>query len=190
MYDRFGGEDKCVQFWNALHHSELDFKTKEMLWKAGNKGLVTRTELYQWKLSDSSKCHLCNNSDETLHHLFVDCNKTKDFVKFVFELIGADLNIDNRFVVGSNFDVVSYSQFYFLCMTKRVIWNARNLKAMKDVPVTVNGLKADFNRRVSVHLQSLLIRQEIKGKLEKFCKLYIKDHDWCNIANKKIVTNF
>ena len=45
------------------------------------------------KITDNKKCGLCNNEDETLIHLFVNCNISKNFWNSIYSWINNNTGI-------------------------------------------------------------------------------------------------
>ena len=52
---------------------------KDFQFKINNKILVTKSFLYRIGKEDNSQCSYCNQDTESIYHLFVECDKVKQF---------------------------------------------------------------------------------------------------------------
>ena len=171
-----GGQDKCKGFWEMLHQSDIDFKIKDFMWRKVNKGLVTRTTLYNWKMSNEKSCYLCDVCDETLLHVFTECRNTVEFVKYVINAIDAEVVLNDLFILNVQYDSLSKCKFYILCIMQYIIWRSRNLASVKNVPVSFHSLKLDFRTHVNTHLNVLFSCYKRKGKASMFRKIYMSNN--------------
>ena len=55
----------------------IDSKTRAFQFKINHNIYYTNKKLYQIEYKESPKCSFCNEHDETLKHLFVDCSFVK-----------------------------------------------------------------------------------------------------------------
>jgi len=77
----------CIVKWSRIMDTPVDFKTvfrrlvkttfdtrmRWFQWKILYRIIPTNRFLFQCKLSDSSLCSFCNQTEETISHLFWDC---------------------------------------------------------------------------------------------------------------------
>ena len=57
-----------------FHDADIDFKILHNI-------LFTNNKLFIFKMIDSPLCTLCNNEEETVFHLFIDCPEINSFWK-------------------------------------------------------------------------------------------------------------
>ena len=94
--------------------------------------LPTNNLLYKMKLVDSKLCSFCECCEETLVHLFWDCNKIQPVLKHIIETVNT---VDSNIVINSlcvllgsgnnNFKLdilfLEYKKIVFLCKRKKVV---------------------------------------------------------------------
>ena len=69
-------EDTLTEF--AEKHAEIYkitniAKYRSFQYRLLQRGLVTAMQLTRWKIIDNKNCFFCNNSDETIKHVFLEC---------------------------------------------------------------------------------------------------------------------
>lgn len=79
------------KLWNDITYEELlesfenlykfvsDIKMRNFQFRFLHRIIYCAKMLYQWKITDSALCQLCQNDYETIEHLFYDCNVTQRF---------------------------------------------------------------------------------------------------------------
>ena len=66
------------------HKATIDTKTRSFQYKLLNRIVYTNKSLFKMKLVDSPMCTFCNLLEESLEHLFCNCNCSKDFGCLLF----------------------------------------------------------------------------------------------------------
>ena len=82
--------------------------------------IVTNVDLFEWKLKDSPKCELCQNNNETLIHIFYECNKVKPLIDYLYKTCrenGIDYNYSKEafmlnFVHESQTHVINFMSIF------------------------------------------------------------------------------
>ena len=70
------------QTWKKYHSvikNLNEVKLKDFQYKITNKILVTKSFLYRINKTDDNLCEYCHEQPETIFHLFVQCEETKQF---------------------------------------------------------------------------------------------------------------
>ena len=82
------------------HKATIDTKTRSFQYKLLNRIVYTNKSLFKMKLVDSPMCTFCNLLEESLEHLFCNCNCSKEFWMSVVSWlngVGIDLDLLNEF---------------------------------------------------------------------------------------------
>jgi hypothetical protein len=77
---------------NLINIEEI--KLKDFQFKINNKILVTKSFLFKINKVQSSMCSYCNERDETIYHLFCECEHIKLFIRNTKQWINTNLNIN------------------------------------------------------------------------------------------------
>ena len=67
------------EIYSLPHHITSDTKTREFQFKLLNKYLATNAFLYKIGVVSSPVCSFCEKENESLEHIFIHCNYTKEF---------------------------------------------------------------------------------------------------------------
>ena len=125
-----------------------DFKYRLLLGK-----IITNVDLKSWKLSESDKCTLCSNCQETKLHLFVECEKVKCLWNFVQNLCqnnNIEVHVDPMSILLSNITEPGRHVVNFVStFTKQYIYRCRCQKTT----VNVNMLKSELIRMHTIEYE-------------------------------------
>lgn len=88
--NKFESNNKWVQEIGMINDQELkrynkvikfiqEIKLKDFQYKITNKILVTKSFLFKINKVDDDRCEYCQRKPETIYHLFVECEKVKQF---------------------------------------------------------------------------------------------------------------
>ena len=152
--------------FSDLYHCTNVAKYRSFQYRLLQRGLVTNTHLYKWKLVDTELCTFCKESKETLIHLFVQCpiitQMWNDIAQYCCESFGitsVDLSpssiIFNRLVPGKkhviNFICLITKQFIYRhkCQGKQIHFPA--LKAQIRNLENIEKYIAEKNDKVIAH---------------------------------------
>ena len=83
------------QTWKKYHSvikNLNEVKLKDFQYKITNKILVTKSFLYRINKTDDNLCEYCHEQPETIFHLFVQCEETKQFWSLLNNW--SDINMD------------------------------------------------------------------------------------------------
>lgn len=175
-------------WWSTLYKSDLDRKTKELMWKIYHDGLALGDKLKIWFDNENGMCLFCKNAEENTLHLFKQCPIVTNFWGWVcthFNIPFQELNDDG---IKVNFLYTDKGNFYILAICKKVIWDLRNSVKFKDIDVDIQGFKLNFKLKLKSHLQTLMMVYEKKGDVPTFLEVY-GSNDIIKIENKKILLN-
>ena len=71
------------KWWSEMYNKPFIVTTENKLrsfqYQILRRSLVTNKFLYLCKIKDNDSCYFCNNSCETIEHLFYECKNVQDF---------------------------------------------------------------------------------------------------------------
>ena len=67
--------------FTLLYRSSIDNKMRNFQFKLIHRKIATQSFLYKIGISTSSMCTFCENHEQTLSHLFVNCEKSTIFLE-------------------------------------------------------------------------------------------------------------
>ena len=97
FYNKDLTEEMTTKFWNMLMKSDVDNKVKEIQWKITNQCIILNDILKQWGLVEDDSCTFCQNSQENLQHILLQCNISKLFWGWIMRNLTIDISLDKRF---------------------------------------------------------------------------------------------
>ena len=62
-------------------------KFRSMQYRILNMALVTRVDLFHWKIVTSDRCYFCNQEQETMAHLFYECMYAKKLLESIPNIV-------------------------------------------------------------------------------------------------------
>jgi hypothetical protein len=86
-------EEECKQIYKRLNTIK-EVKLKDFQFKLNNKILITKSLLFKIGKIDNNLCSYCNNTAETVTHLFLDCRYVNEFVTIVKNWLKDQCDID------------------------------------------------------------------------------------------------
>ena len=96
------------QEWNTYNLVIKYFKDvvlKDFQYKLTNECLVTKSFLHRIRKNVDNLCSICKQEPETILHLFVDCDKVKEFWQYLqmwlLQNINIRINIDTKYILFS-----------------------------------------------------------------------------------------
>ena len=72
-------DNECKDIFIMPYKTTLDSKLRWFQYKITHNILPTNSWLLKVKIVNDDHCNLCNQSEETIHHLFNECNVTNSF---------------------------------------------------------------------------------------------------------------
>ena len=122
--------------------------------------------LYKIKISDNNCCRLCNQSTESIVHLFSECIVSNalwnNLISWIETNITIKLNLDKKSkIIGYIQQDKFFSPFnFFLTLTRRYIFNCAKAEQNPNIYYLQNMIKSKY------YEQEML--SKINNKFEKF----------------------
>ena len=117
--------------WNCVyggikenHDADLDFKILHNI-------LFTNEKLYKFSMIDSPLCTFCNKEEESIKHLFIDCNTIKNFWRLLTQKLDDIVHLDSWeecTLLGTPLHKKNKQKIlldFLLNIYKKVIWSCR-----------------------------------------------------------------
>ena len=158
--------------WSNLNNLKIENKVKEFQWKCLHNIIYTESRLKKMNKSNG-QCHFCldNDSEETLQHLFFQCEVSSIIVQKINNIlqilnISVNVNIGERemmlgiVALDNSVSLVNILIFY----TKWYLWKIRN---------TIKYNKLKLSRQAIVNIW----RKDLTANLRFIHKLKINTTD-------------
>ena len=89
---------------NKMYKVTNSPKLRSFQYRLMQRAIVTNKNLCEWRISENALCSFCENSEESIIHLFVDCQKIKDFYVMVLEYINDKFhkNLNSSILTATN----------------------------------------------------------------------------------------
>ena len=164
--------------WNEVHSNNfscsIETQLRAFYFKVFHRAICTNKFLHKIGRIDSPLCGFCNNFEESLVHLFCDCDKTKclwnSLTQFIESKTGVDITISNY---QKMFGIDVYDSehqkvinFLILCM-KFYIHRCKFQKTCPSFQAFMNFVRMKLNLEYKI--------AEGKGKLGKHLKKFTFD---------------
>ena len=134
------GEDFCEDIFHfGEKHKEIYritnvAKLRTFQYKLLQRAIITNTTLYQWKMVESKNCSLCNQEEETVIHLFIECNQVQQlwkqlqtYLQDTFQTV--QIVLSKKGIILNEISEPSHKGVNFICLlTKQFIYRQRCLK--------------------------------------------------------------
>ena len=157
------------QTWSQLHIYDLDRKVIDLNWQIAHGILYTGARLtHRFKMAHVDSLCFCRADDETLEHLFFECQLARLLIAWVFCQLSAINPIASRFTVEEllfRFSEVCRRAIpsiiiFMLLVMKHIIWVSRcDFRFRQRVPITSKCLS-----------QAIAKVKFILGLLSKQCR--------------------
>ncbi len=176
-------------FYSTLWKSDIDNKNKALLWLLSWEGVLVGHITKNWFQDEDGVCKICKLNEETLSHLFFECNIIKEFWLWLHTI----LNIEGREANGlmlymNNYTVLNECYFFLCAKGKLAIWVLRNKCVFQNTQPSLMMLKKIWGNLVKEGLETVLTVYKKKGRellfMEKYCQ------DVISVFNGKIAFNF
>lgn len=163
--------DQDWRSYNTYVKKIKEVKLKDFQFKINNKILVTNSFLRKINKIDTDRCGYCQNNPETISHLFLECNRVKEFwdrlkmwmnVNVNLNLILEDRNI--LFSTQNNNELISY----ILLLAKYYIYKNKFVNKQLSIPAFLLYVKVKLtNERYIAN-----IHNTFDGFLKKWHPIY------------------
>lgn len=114
--------------WSKLWNLHIPPKVKVFFWQAWSNILPTADLLILKRVPCTPFCKLCNSSNESIFHLFVECDFAVNCWSKVMNVAPREHNPHFGDWVSQNFKHMSDDSCCLLIMNCWSIWNTRNEK--------------------------------------------------------------
>jgi len=133
-YKALRGElrDSDSQPWTDMWQLKLPPKTKVFFWQACSNSLPTKDLLRQRKVECDVLCAICGNHEESIGHLFVECEYARACWRYSRLLVGHSVGASFQAWVNQNLeriDKANHCLFVLICWE---IWGQRNDKCWNN----------------------------------------------------------
>jgi len=88
LYNQIRPQGKKVQWRRAICNNKAIPKSVFILWLAIQDRLTTKERLVKWHMNVDPICVLCNKEEETLKHLFFECDYSRQVWKMILDNLG------------------------------------------------------------------------------------------------------
>ena len=172
-------------FYKVMLRSEVENKTKQLLWQLSWEGIMVGKITKQWFEEENGICKICHSAEETIEHLFKDCVMVNEFLKWLYNKIEVNFENDGLSVYLNDFQRTNDAQFLCLAYSKRVVWNIRNKCVFDAFDPSLYALKKMYKNTLSKVLHILYISKEGYFRENLMSRL-----NGIEILNEKIVINW
>nr|XP_039269731.1 uncharacterized protein LOC120344529 [Styela clava] len=123
--------------WNKIWKINIGNKYKELCWKLIHNGLPTGDKIKHWFIDEPGMCVLCeNNVEETVCHLFLECDWSSDFWQWCC------IDINQNTIIANESECKS-KLITILC-GKSTIWEYRNSVKYDEIDKMKSSMRSIF----------------------------------------------
>jgi hypothetical protein len=160
-YVEIAEEENIQIIFRRCHKYITDTVTRTFQYKFLNDILANNFWLEKWKIIENNKCTFCNNREENIYHLFVECDTVKIFwLEFNTWLnLFNPIQINEKFIFYGTDDVLIYC---LIISAKRYLYDCRNKKVAPTMQNYQNIIK--YIKKIEFEC----VRKN--GQIDNFCK--------------------
>ena len=175
------------RFYITLTKSDLDNKCKNLLWLLSWEGVLTGSTTQRWFEEEDGQCKICKRSEETLVHLFLECDMVKEFWGWVNDNLGLPQHMEDGLTLFmNNYTMLNERQFYLYAKTKQAIWSIRNKCVFQNITPSIVMLKKMWTHQVQNDL-SIVYKVYCKnGKENIFLDKYVKNYPRMQVSEGNV----
>ena len=166
------------QEWNTYNSVVKDFNEvvlKDFQYKLTNKILVTKSFLHRIRKIEDNLCSYCKQEPEITLHLFVNCDKVKEFWQslqmWLLQNINLRINIDIKCILFS-YQGKSKLENYLLAVAKHYIYKNKFSDKQLNINYFISMLKVKF--------QCERFIANINNKMSKFLSKWTPFYNYFN----------
>jgi len=160
--------------FNIVHQTKIQSNLIWFQYRILHRILGTKKLLVQMNISDDSMCSFCKKQEETIIHLFTQCQIVQKFWSELKDHIYAKTNI------LCSFDIVTIILGYLLKNNWAISLNSIIIKAKHYIFKSSSSNKHlnvdEFVKELKHHFQIENYANTIEGNLEKFNKIWLRMH--------------
>ena len=166
------------QEWNTYNSVVKDFNEvvlKDFQYKLTNKILVTKSFLHRIRKIEDNLCSYCKQEPEITLHLFVNCDKVKEFWQslqmWLLQNINLRINIEIKCILFS-YQGKSKLENYLLAVAKHYIYKNKFSDKQLNINYFISMLKVKF--------QCERFIANINNKMSKFLSKWTPFYNYFN----------
>lgn len=181
------GESSLQIVWKQIHSHMKSPDCVDLDFKILHNRIFTNEKLYKCKLIDSELCLNCNRENESLFHLFLNCETLKGFHEYIFELlcelfVKSTVDILNLYgykrifmigIIGKHKDVNVLFVNFLLSVARLCIMKTRQMK--KNNVLNVN-IKQFFRYTLKHYVTYFHSYCKTNNKMPIFMKHFLIDN--------------
>ena len=139
------------QEWNRYNtyiNNLSEVTLKDFQFKINNKILVTKTFLHQIRKVEDNLCSYCKREPETILHLFVECDKVKEFWQslriWLMQNVNISINLDKKGILFS-YQGKCILKNYIMVVAKHYIYKNKFSAKQLNINSFISMLKVNSN---------------------------------------------
>ena len=129
-------------------------------------------KLREWFPNENGMCTLCNTYEESMTHLFAECEVVKKFLKRVCDSFAIPITTGEVGLPINWINQVNKLQFYLLGICRKVIWDLRNIAKYKGLKPDAKSFTLNFKLMLRSHLENLYNVYLLRNEENKFRESY------------------
>ena len=130
--------------------------------------LSTNALLYKYRLKETHLCSFCNETKETISHLFWGCTVIRNFWREISRILKEQCNLETpntavEIVLGS--ETLSNLENFIVILIKYYIYSSKLKASAPSVPGIINMLKHTYE--IELLSASYYRHPAMRGKIEQ-----------------------
>ncbi|XP_062028922.1 uncharacterized protein LOC133744912 [Rosa rugosa] len=142
-------------FWKCIWEAKVPGKVKVHTWKVCQAILPTLSQLRGRRVPLVGGCYFCNEEDESIFHITVDCPFVRDLIQLVRSFTAILTHSSSNSIADwlqSCYSSLSSEDFAFLLVLLWAVWKERNKRVWNN----------KFQSLSQVHFQAVTLFQSLK----------------------------
>ena len=140
-------EEEYLTLFSLIYQSTKMYKLQEFQYKILNSAVVTNIKLKKWGITNSDSCTFCDNEPESLMHLMLHCDVSKQVWEYVLLQVSHKLGLGIRFsdaeiILGINSDIPEkYILTQIFMIVKYYLYASRCLKNIPSGNLAIQKIR-------------------------------------------------
>ena len=128
--------DEYLKFYCDLNSITKIVKLRNFQYRLLCDKILTNDRLYHWKIKESQECEWCAHHKQTIMHLLLECNVSKNVWSFVNNLFLNKRKFTPSEIIFNNAGtVVKHLENFVILMTKYLIFQQKCLGTKLTTPL-------------------------------------------------------